>query len=227
MDPRLVQIHPEWQTALAEEFKSSWFDALTAGLKAKKLENIEIYPPGNLIFNAYNLLAPAEVKVVIVGQDPYHNPGEAMGLSFSVPKGTKTPPSLKNVYKELQADLNLPIPPHGDLTAWAKQGVFLLNAILTVEKNKPGSHKDLGWQKFTDSTIQYLSTYHAGIVFMLWGNYAKSKAALIDSNNHCILESAHPSPLAGNAFQGCRHFSKANEYLTKMGKDPVNWIIPL
>ncbi|MCE2790599.1 MAG: uracil-DNA glycosylase [Saprospiraceae bacterium] len=195
MDPRLVQIHPEWQTALAEEFKSSWFDALTAGLKAKKLENIEIYPPGNLIFNAYNLLAPAEVKVVIVGQDPYHNPGEAMGLSFSVPKGTKTPPSLKNVYKELQADLNLPIPPHGDLTAWAKQ--------------------------------EYLSTYHAGIVFMLWGNYAKSKAALIDSNNHCILESAHPSPLAGNAFQGCRHFSKANEYLTKMGKDPVNWIIPL
>lgn len=225
MNPNEVNISPEWKVALAREFEASYFDQLSLTLKQLKAEGKIIYPPGHLIFNAYDTISPSQVKVVILGQDPYHNPGEAMGLSFSVPKTIKIPPSLKNIYKELNSDLNCHLPDHGDLTHWASQGVFLLNAFLTVEKNNAGSHRNIGWQHFTDATIQYLSDHFAHIVFMLWGNFAKNKKTLIDASKHLILEAAHPSPLAGNAFQGCKHFSKANEYLSGNGKQPIDWQI--
>ena len=223
MDPSLVQIDEDWKLALNQEFENEYFDKITTYLKTEKNNGKIIFPPGNLIFNAYNTLKPSEIKMVIIGQDPYHNPGEAMGLSFSVPKGIKVPPSLKNIYKELAKDVGFVPPEHGDLTDWANQGVFLLNASLTVEKNLAGSHKNVGWHKFTDATISYLSSNMNNLVFMLWGNFAKNKRVLIDSHQHLILESAHPSPLAGNAFQGCRHFSKANSYLESYNKDPINW----
>ncbi len=225
MDPTSVKIHPAWQKALAAEFTQNYFDKITASLKQTKLENKQIYPAGSAIFAAYDACPPDSVKVVILGQDPYHNPGEAMGLSFSVPKGVKIPASLRNVYKELSTDVWCTPPPHGDLTVWAQQGVFLLNAMLTVEHNNPGSHKAIGWQQFTDATIRYLSKHQSGIVFMLWGNFARSKKILIDDTRHLILEAAHPSPLARNAFQGCKHFSKANAYLQAIGKNSIDWQI--
>lgn len=225
MDSRDVNISTPWQQALGKEFESPYFDKLRTILRQMKADGKVIYPPGNLIFNAYDQVSPESVKVVILGQDPYHNPGEAMGLSFSVPKGVKVPPSLKNIYKELANDLGLDIPSHGDLTFWANQGVFLLNAFLTVEKNNAASHRDIGWSHFTDATIQYLSDHFENIVFMLWGNFAKNKKTLIDSTKHLVLEAAHPSPLAGNAFQGCGHFSKANEYLKQNGKNSIDWQI--
>ncbi len=225
MDPEKVKISEAWKKALYAEFQAEYFDNIASQLRKAKSEGKIIFPPGHLIFNAYNITRPEDVKVVILGQDPYHNPGEAMGLSFSVPKTTKIPPSLKNIYKELHNSLDFAIPGHGDLTAWADQGVFLLNAILTVEKNNAGSHKNIGWQHFTDQTIKYLSDYCQHIVFMLWGNFARNKKTLIDNTRHLILESAHPSPLAGNAFQGNGHFCKANEYLITHGKKPVNWQI--
>lgn len=225
MNPNSINISPAWKQALSTAFESSYFDMLRASLKQMKAEGKTIYPPGNLIFNAYDQVTPESVKVVILGQDPYHNPGEAMGLSFSVPKGVKVPPSLKNIYKELSSDLKLSIPDHGDLTDWAKQGVFMLNAFLTVEHNNAASHRNIGWHHFTDATIQYLSDHFENIVFMLWGNFAKNKKTFIDGSKHLILEAAHPSPLAGNAFQGCKHFSKANEYLIQNGKSPINWQI--
>lgn len=225
MEAKSVKINPLWQDALASEFKAPYFDLLIASLKEAKAQNKVIYPPGPLIFNVYDKLSPSEIKVVILGQDPYHNPGEAMGLSFSVPKSVKIPPSLKNIYKEINTDIGCTIPQHGDLTAWANQGVFLLNAILTVEKNIASSHRNLGWQQFTDATIQYLSDTQRHLVFMLWGNFAKNKKTLIDGTKHLILEAAHPSPLAGNAFQGCKHFSKANAYLQSVGKQAIDWQI--
>ena len=176
-----------------------------------------------MIFNAFTQTPFDKVKVVILGQDPYHNEHQAMGLSFSVPKDVKAPPSLVNVYKEIKADLDLPIPTHGDLTAWAQQGVFLLNAILTVEKGQAGSHQKSGWQNFTDAVIKRLSDEREHLVFMLWGNFAKQKGALIDKNKHKVLEAAHPSPLAGNAFSGCKHFSQANDYLKQNGIAPIDW----
>lgn len=220
-----VKISPNWQQALKKEFESPYFDQLSVLLKQAIAQGKTIFPPGNLIFNAYDKLAPEDVKVVILGQDPYHNPGEAMGLSFSVPVGVKIPPSLKNIYKELASDISCTIPTHGDLTYWADQGVFLLNAFLTVEKNNAGSHRNIGWHYFTDATIKYLSDHFEHLVFMLWGNFAKNKKILIDGTKHLILESAHPSPLAGNAFQGCKHFSQANEYLSNNGKSVINWQI--
>lgn len=223
MNPDAVQIAPEWRVALKNQFLEPYFDILADKLKKDKIDGKVIYPSGHLIFNAYNSVPPAGIKIVIIGQDPYHNPGEAMGLSFSVPKGINIPPSLKNIYKELAVDVGFNMPNHGDLTSWTSEGVFLLNAVLTVEKNKPASHRDYGWQAFTDFTIRYLSENYKNIVFMLWGNFAKNKKTLIDSSKHLVLESAHPSPLAGNAFQGCKHFSKANEYLTRHGKQAVNW----
>jgi len=225
MNPNSVNISAEWRQALSDEFEFPYFDQLSIALKQAKNEGKTIYPPGPLIFNAYDTVAPNTVKVVIIGQDPYHNPGEAMGLSFSVPKGVKVPPSLKNIYKELATDLGCSIPNHGDLTSWASQGVFLLNAFLTVEKNNAGSHRNTGWHHFTDATIKYLSDHFEHIVFMLWGNFAKNKKVLINGQKHLILEAAHPSPLAGNAFQGCKHFSKANAYLVRNGKPPVDWQI--
>lgn len=218
-----VRIEESWKTALAEEFEQPYFSTLATFLKNEKAAGKTIYPPGSLIFNAFNTTPFDQVKVIILGQDPYHNPREAMGLSFSVPKGIRVPPSLKNIYKELNTDLGIPIPNHGDLTAWAKQGVFLLNAMLTVEHKKAGSHKKAGWQNFTDAVIKTLSDKREHLVFMLWGNFAKKKNVLIDNNKHLVLEAAHPSPLAGGAFFGSRHFSQANAYLEKNGMQPIDW----
>lgn len=223
MNPDSVKISASWKEALKAEFEAPYFDEITRYIRQAIADGKTIYPPGRLIFNAYDLVPPQNVKVVILGQDPYHNPGEAMGLCFSVPHGINIPPSLKNIYKELNEDLACRIPGHGDLTKWANQGVFLLNAILTVEKNQPGSHGRIGWQQFTDQTISYLSDHFDHIVFMLWGNFARSKRPLINPDRHLILEAAHPSPLARNAFQGCRHFSKANHYLSTHGKPEVDW----
>ncbi len=162
---------------------------------------------------------------MILGQDPYHGPGQAMGLSFSVPKGIRPPASLKNIYKEMHSDVGLEIPAHGDLSSWAAQGVFLLNAMLTVEHKKAGSHKKIGWQTFTNAVIKKLSDERDGLVFMLWGNFAKEKKILIDEMKHYVLEAVHPSPLAGNGFQGCQHFSRANELLQKQGLEPIDWTL--
>jgi uracil-DNA glycosylase len=218
-----VRIEESWKQALAEEFEKPYFQGIANFLRQAKADGKTIYPLGSLIFNAFDTTPFDKVKVVILGQDPYHNPKEAMGLSFSVPKGIRTPPSLVNIYKEINADLSLPIPPHGDLTAWAKQGVFLLNAMLTVEHGKAGSHQSIGWQFFTDAVIRKLSEDRDNLVFMLWGNFAKKKKELIDTSKHLVLESAHPSPLAGNAFSGNKHFSKANNYLTANGLEAIDW----
>lgn len=219
-----VKIHPSWKTALEEEFKQPYFQALTQFIKSEKAAGKAVYPPGSLIFNAYDTTPLEEVKVVILGQDPYHNPGQAMGLSFSVPTGVAIPPSLRNIYKEINTSLELPIPRHGDLTHWAKQGVFLLNAMLTVVKNKPLSHAKSGWQNFTDATIRTISCEREGVVFMLWGSFARKKKVLIDEQKHLILESAHPSPLsASRGFFGNDHFVKANNYLKERGKEPIDW----
>ncbi len=222
-----IRIEESWKIALKGTFSQSYFVQLADRLRSEIKAGKTIYPKGSLIFNAFNLTPLPSVKVVILGQDPYHNPGEAMGLSFSVPKGIKIPPSLRNIYKELldnDVDFN-GIPKHGDLTSWSTQGVLLLNAMLTVEKNKPGSHKNYGWQNFTDEVLKTISNKRDGIVFMLWGNFAKSKAHLIDNTKHLVLEAAHPSPLAGGAFFGCQHFRKANEYLMEKDKKPINWTI--
>lgn len=218
-----MKIEASWKEALKEEFSKEYFLKMADFLKKEKAAGKEIYPPRPLIFNAFNTLPFDKVKVVILGQDPYHNPGEAMGLSFSVPNGKRVPPSLKNIYKELYEDLNISPPQHGDLTEWAKQGVFLLNAMLTVEHKKAGSHKKIGWQNFTDAVIQKLSSEGEGLVFMLWGNFAKSKAQLIDDTKHLVLKAAHPSPLARGAFFGSKNFSKANNYLKQKGKTPIDW----
>jgi uracil-DNA glycosylase len=220
-----VRIEESWKRALANEFEQPYFQVLTTFVKKELAEGKTLYPPGPLIFNAFAQTPIDKVKVVILGQDPYHNAHQAMGLSFSVPKEVRTPPSLLNIYKEINADLGLPIATHGDLTGWAQQGVFLLNSILTVEGGNAGSHQKSGWQIFTDAVIKRLSDEREHLVFMLWGNFAKQKGALIDKSKHLILESAHPSPLAGNAFSGCRHFSKANEYLKQNGIDPIDWRI--
>ena len=226
MNPTEVNIESSWKEALSEEFQKAYFEGIVHYIKTSYKEGKVIYPPGKLIFNAFNLTPLSQVKVIILGQDPYHNPGEAMGLSFSVPKGVRTPPSLKNIYKELQSDLSHPVPNHGDLSTWADQGVLLLNAMLTVEKNKAGSHRKIGWQLFTDAVIETLSKNKSNLVFMLWGNFAKSKASLIDASKHLVLQAAHPSPLARGAFFGSKHFSQANNYLLKNNIDPIAWNIP-
>ncbi len=218
-----VKIEPSWKAVLQDEFNQPYFENIAAFLRQEKEAGKTIYPPGSLIFNAFNITPFDQVKVIILGQDPYHNPGEAMGLSFSVPKGVRLPPSLKNIFQELQEDVGMTMPQTGDLTPWAQQGVFLLNAMLTVEKNKPQSHQKIGWQIFTDTVIRKLSEQREHLVFMLWGGFAKKKNALIDQTKHLVLEAAHPSPLAGGAFSGNRHFSKANEYLIANGQAPINW----
>lgn len=218
-----VKIEPSWASALADEFQKPYFQQLAAQLHAQKAAGKTIYPPGAQIFRAFDLCPVSKVKVVILGQDPYHGPGQAMGLSFSVPRGVPAPPSLKNIFKEIEDDLGLRMSGSPDLTPWATQGVMLLNAILTVEGGLAASHSRLGWEQFTDAVIRYLSDNCNGIVFMLWGNFARSKAALIDPSRHCILQAAHPSPLARGAFFGCKHFSKANEFLSLHGQTPINW----
>jgi uracil-DNA glycosylase len=219
-----VKIEPSWQHLLNEEFDKLYFDNLTSFIKSELASGKEIYPKGGDIFKAFELTPVKNLKVVILGQDPYHNPGEAMGLCFSVPKNMKVPPSLKNIYKELHTDVEgFIIPSHGDLTEWATQGVLLLNAFLTVEKNKPLSHKNSGWETFTDAVITQISNELTGIVFLLWGNFAKGKATLIDQTKHLVLTAAHPSPLAGGAFFGSKHFSQTNDYLSSSGKSTINW----
>ena len=223
IDPSSVKIEQGWKEQLASEFSKPYFARIKQFLSEEKKKGKTIYPPGNLIFNAFDQTPFDQVRVVILGQDPYHNPGQAMGLCFSVPKGVPLPASLRNIYKELQRDLGIQPALHGDLTRWATQGVFLLNAILTVEQNKAGSHSQIGWQLFTDAVIKLLSDQHKGIVFLLWGNYARAKKQLIDQSRNIVLEAAHPSPLARDAFYGCGHFSKVNAILTGRGEKPINW----
>ena len=220
-----IKIEDSWKETLKHEFEQPYFQSIATYLRKEKQSGKKIYPPGSLIFNAFNTTPFEEVKVVILGQDPYHNPGEAMGLSFSVPKGVRVPPSLRNIYKELKDDLGIEPPRHGDLTKWARQGVFLLNAMLTVEHKSARSHQKIGWQNFTNAVIRKLSDEREGLVFMLWGGFARKKKELIDRNKHLVLEAAHPSPLAGGAYFGSRHFSKANAYLEEQGKQPVDWSV--
>ncbi|MEM6725314.1 MAG: uracil-DNA glycosylase [Bacteroidota bacterium] len=222
-----VQIHESWKAVLADEFQKDYFGLIKQFLVREKQAGKTIYPPGSLIFNAFNSTPFDQVKVVILGQDPYHGPRQAMGLSFSVPRDVRTPASLKNIYKELATDLpGFQIPNHGDLTHWANQGVFLLNAMLTVEHKKAGSHKKIGWQYFTDAVIKTLSDQREGLIFLLWGNFARAKAEMIDISKHHVLEAAHPSPLAGGAYFGSKHFSQANQLLEQQGKSPIDWQIP-
>ncbi len=225
MDPAKIDIEPSWREVLKDEFQSAYFDKLVASVKKAKQSN-SVYPPGKLLFQAFNAVPFHKVKVVILGQDPYHNPGEAMGLCFSVPRDTRIPPSLKNIYRELISDIQFKPPMHGDLSAWTERGVFLLNAMLTVEKNKPGSHRKMGWQTFTDAVIRKLSEEREGLVFMLWGNFARGKSTLIDASKHLVLEAAHPSPLARGAYFGSKHFSQANDYFRQNGQHTIDWSLP-
>ena len=218
-----VRIEESWKAVLREEFDKEYFARIAAFLHQEKREGKTIYPPGPLIFNAFQLTPFDRVKVVILGQDPYHGPGQAHGLSFSVQDGVALPPSLQNIYKEIAADTGCTPPPSGNLERWARQGVFLLNSVLTVRAGSPTSHSGIGWQTFTDAVIKTISDRKECVVFMLWGNYARSKKALIDSSRHLILEAAHPSPLARGAFFGCRHFSKANNFLIATGQSPIKW----
>ncbi len=223
MTTKAINIESSWKKLLQNEFSKDYFTEMAAFLRQEKQSGKIIYPPGKLIFNAFEQTPVSKLKVVILGQDPYHNPGEAMGLSFSVPKDVRVPPSLKNIYKELQSDVGKKIPEHGDLSHWAEQGVLLLNAMLTVEKNRPGSHKKIGWQQFTNAVIQTISDTQENIIFMLWGRFAQSKKDLINTKKHFVLEAAHPSPLARGAYFGSKHFSKANTILTKLQKTPIQW----
>lgn len=218
-----VDIEPSWKEVLQEEFGKEYFSSLAAFLHKEKREGKTIYPPGSLIFNAFRLTPFDKVKVVILGQDPYHGKGQAHGLSFSVPSGIQMPPSLINIYREIESDLGHPVDKTACLERWAAQGVFLLNAVLTVRAGEPASHSSIGWQTFTDAVIRIISDKKEGVVFLLWGNFARSKKSLIDTNKHLVLEAAHPSPLARGAFFGCRHFSKTNDYLISTGQAPVNW----
>lgn len=216
-------IESSWKEVLWDEFQKPYFRELRDFLAKEKQEGKVIYPPGSLIFNAFNTTPFDQVKVVILGQDPYHGTGQAHGLSFSVPDGVKPPPSLVNIFKEIHQDVGLPIPTTGNLTKWAQQGVLLLNAMLTVEANQPASHQKRGWEEFTHAVISAISARKKGVIFILWGRYAQEKAALIDDRKHHILMSAHPSPFSATKFFGCKHFSKVNEILVKQGDVPIDW----
>ncbi len=218
-----VKMEESWKKALSDEFDKPYFVSLVQYLHHEKEEGHLIYPPGKDIFRAFALTPIDKVKVVILGQDPYHGEGQAMGLSFSVPDGVQAPPSLRNIFKEISTDLDIKMSGRPDLTRWAEQGVLLLNSILTVRAGEAASHDNIGWQQFTDAVISYLSKNTRGLVFLLWGNYARSKKGLIDLSRHHVLEAAHPSPLARGAFFGCRHFSKTNEILASEGKTPIDW----
>lgn len=214
-----------WKNKLIPEFEKPYFKTLEEFIE-KERSTLTIYPKPELTFNAFNLTSFENTKVVIIGQDPYHGPNQAHGLSFSVNYGTKTPPSLANIYKELRSDTGFTIPSHGNLTSWANQGVLLLNATLTVRAGEPGSHQKKGWEMFTDAVIKLISDEKANCVFLLWGNFAKTKSALIDLGKHLVLTAAHPSPLAGGAFFGCKHFSKTNDYLKSKNITEIDWSIP-
>ena len=219
-----VKIEASWKEILKSEFSQPYFQQIALHLKTERAQGKPIYPPGSLIFNAFNTTPFDKVKVVIIGQDPYHGHGQAHGLCFSVPHGVPPPPSLLNIFKELEDDTGMQMPGHGNLTHWAEQGVFLLNASLTVRSGEPMSHSKIGWSVFTDAVIRKISAQKENVVFLLWGKFAQEKKILIDEIRHCILKSAHPSPLSAHAgFFGCRHFSKTNDYLVSKGIDPVDW----
>ena len=218
-----VKIEASWKEVLSNVFKSTYFLQTAAHIKTELATGANIFPAGNAIFNAFNQTPFNDIKVVILGQDPYHGSGQAMGLSFSVPKGIKPPPSLVNIFKELKSDIGLPIPTGGDLTPWAKQGVLLLNAVLTVRENEPASHAKIGWIHFTDTVIRKISDEKKGIVFLLWGKFAEQKQVV---TKHFVLKAAHPSPFsADKGFFGCKHFSKTNELLAKQGLQVIDWHI--
>ncbi|MBK6935620.1 MAG: uracil-DNA glycosylase [Chitinophagaceae bacterium] len=221
-----VKIEPSWKDILRDEFCKPYFEQAALHIKTEKAQGKTIYPPGSLIFNAFNTTPFNKVKVVILGQDPYHGPGQAHGLCFSVQNGVPPPPSLVNIFKELHQDIGFHIPNHGNLTHWAQQGVFLLNASLTVRAGEPMSHSKIGWTFFTDNVIKTISDKKEHVVFILWGKFAQEKKILIDENKHLVLRSAHPSPLSASAgFFGCKHFSKTNEFLVKKGIEPVDWTL--
>lgn len=221
-----VKIEPSWKEVLKSEFNKPYFQQIALHLKTEKAQYKTIYPPGSLIFNAFDKTPVSSLKAVILGQDPYHGQGQAHGLCFSVPDGVAQPPSLINIFKELNTDIGMPIPASGNLTHWAKQGVFLLNASLTVRSGEPMSHAKIGWAEFTDTVIRRISETKEHVVFLLWGKFAQEKRVLIDESKHLILKAAHPSPLSAYAgFFGCKHFSKANQYLVSKGIDPIDWTI--
>jgi uracil-DNA glycosylase len=219
-----VQIEESWKEILKDEFEKAYFQQIVAFLRTEKQAGKIIYPPGPLIFNAFYKTPFPKIKVVLLGQDPYHHKGQAHGLSFSVPDGITKPPSLINIFKELENDLGIPTPISGNLEKWAEQGVMLLNASLTVRQNEPGSHSKIGWLQFTDTVISKISALKEGVVFLLWGKFAQDKQIFIDETKHHVLKAAHPSPFsADKGFFGCRHFSKTNDILIKEKKDPIDW----
>jgi len=223
MSPTTLYINSDWRTFLKEELDSDNFQGIISTLQAER--NIyAIFPKEDELFNAFNITSLENMKVVILGQDPYHGKEQAHGLSFSVPNGVKTPPSLRNIFKELQTDLNVPVSPNGNLSHWAKQGILLLNTTLTVREKKAGSHQKLGWENFTDKIIEKISKKKEGIIFLLWGAFAQRKSILINAKKHHILTAAHPSPFSAyRGFFGCKHFSKTNEILIKNNQQPINW----
>ncbi|GGC84950.1 uracil-DNA glycosylase [Halopseudomonas salina] len=222
-----VKLESGWKAALADEFGKEYMRTLREFLRVQKANGQIIYPPGPRIFNALDSTPLDQVKVVILGQDPYHGPGQAHGLAFSVPPGIRPPPSLQNIFKELERDLDIPRPAHGCLTHWAEQGVLLLNAVLTVEAGDAGSHAKRGWERFTTRIIEVAAQQHEHLVFILWGSYARQKAEQLDLSKHCVLTSAHPSPLSAHrGFLGNGHFSAANDYLQLHGRKPIDWALP-
>ena len=224
MSDKNIQINDSWKAVLADEFNKPYFSELRQFLQNEKNAEKTIYPPGSLIFNAFNSTPFDKVRVVILGQDPYHGAGQAHGLCFSVQHGVKPPPSLVNIYKELKSDVGFEIPNHGNLQKWTTQGIFLLNAILTVEANQPASHQKSGWQEFTNAVIEKLSKEKEGLIFFLWGSFAQQKAVLIDESKHTILKAPHPSPFSAHTgFFGCKHFSKTNEILKSKGEEVIDW----
>jgi uracil-DNA glycosylase len=221
-----VKIEPGWKEALKIEFSQSYFEQIVHHIKTEKSQGKIIYPPGPQIFNAFDTTPIHKVKVVLLGQDPYHGPGQAHGLCFSVQNGVAPPPSLVNMFKELQDDIGFKVPNHGNLSSWARQGVFLLNASLTVRAGEPMSHSKIGWARFTDNVIKTISDQKEHVVFLLWGKFAQEKRALVDESKHLVLRAAHPSPLSANTgFFGCKHFSKTNEYLVSKGMEPIDWAL--
>ncbi len=219
-----IKLHPSWLEVLNDEFSKPYFSELKTFLLSEKQSGQTIFPPSNRIFAALDETAFDKVKVVIIGQDPYHGSNQANGMCFSVNRGVTPPPSLKNIYKEIETDLGISPPAHGDLSRWAEEGVLLLNAVLTVRANQPASHQNQGWEQFTDTIIKTLSEKKSNLIFLLWGAFAKSKRNLIDAQKHLVLEAAHPSPFSAyNRFMGCKHFSKANMYLRQNGLEEINW----
>jgi len=224
---KTIQLEASWLSQLQAQFDQPYMHKLKEFLLTRKQHRAVIYPPGSQIFNALNSTPFQQVRVVILGQDPYHGPGQAHGLCFSVLPGVRTPPSLANIYREIQSDIGIAPPSHGNLQSWADQGVLLLNAVLTVESGQAGSHQGKGWEEFTDAVVQSLTDGREGLVFMLWGSYAQKKGAVIDRRKHLVLKAPHPSPLSAyRGFLGCKHFSRANDYLQQHQQSPIDWTVP-